>query len=106
MQVILETIPAPFPGRTPDGKTADGAVQFQVQVYTAGEEGSVWPNGHVPNTASEWLKQVNGQDRIMISPPASRLPTAPPMAVPAALLRALPGDALVVMEWSWRKVAK
>jgi hypothetical protein len=106
MQVIFGTVPVPFPARLANGDTADGVLQFQVQVYAPGEEDSVWPTGHVPHTASEWLSQVNSQDKIVVAPPATRLPTTPPIEVPAAVLRTLPGDVLVVMEWAWMRVTK
>jgi hypothetical protein len=100
MQVILKTVPRLATIRSPkSGKTFKGALHFEVQVYVAGEEGSVWKGSRPPSTAAEWLRQESTQGTVVVPPPSVLL-DAPPVEVPAAALRALPSDALVAMEWT------
>lgn len=101
MKVILRTNRRPAKVKHPNtGETLNGELQFEVSVYSAGEEGSVWPGSVPPSTAAHWLRQESGQATVVIPPPPPIL-DAPPVEVPAAALRALPSDALVAMEWIW-----
>jgi hypothetical protein len=88
----------------PSGGLANGLLQFQVQVYEEGDEGAVLGrNGKRPPSARDWLQRANAKDKIVVTPPP-QTPTAPPVEVPAEILRAVPPDALVVMEWEWRRL--
>ena len=102
MRVIFGTTPRPTAARLKDGSQYPGVLFFQAQLWSPGEEGSQWGRGsHRPlPTAGTWLKQVNSRDKIVIVPPPEAVDT-PPVEIPAALLRTLPADAQVTMEWNW-----
>jgi hypothetical protein len=100
VNVIFSAPPVPGTGKLANGKEILGLLSLEVQTYAAGETGAVGPSGREPDDAAKWLKQTNIQDQILISPPP--IMGGPAVAVPAALLRALPLDTWVVMEWKLR----
>jgi hypothetical protein len=102
MRVVFESAPVPVTTLF-NGSKFSGLLRFQAQVYSAEEPGIVLQGGRIPPAAADWLKQVNAQDKVVISPPPIAL-QAPPVEVPAALLRAIPADAYVAMEWEWRRL--
>jgi hypothetical protein len=102
MQVIHRTIPMPARTRLRDGRTVEGVLRFEAQIYAPGEEGSVWRGSRSPSTAAEWLRQTASDGTVVIEPPPM-LVDIPPVRVPAAVLRALASEQGVVMEWSWVK---
>jgi hypothetical protein len=103
LNVVFKTVPRAATAVLPEG-TKQGYIEFQVKVFTRGEEGSVWQNGREPASAAQWLGQVTPADTIIISPWSERHPDVPPVPLPAAVLRALPPDALVAMEFWWEPI--
>lgn len=102
MQVLLKK--ASIPGTVRNVKTGEkltGSVHFEVQLYSEGERRNPWDGSVAPATAAEWLRQEIGGS--VVVPPPPPLLDVPAVEVPAAVLRALPSNARVVMEWEWRK---
>lgn len=97
MNIVFKTVPLPATAVLPGG-TKHGFIEFQVKVFDRGEQ-SRWR--HELATAAQWLAQVTPADTVVISPLVDRHPDVPPVPLPAAVLRALPGDALVAMEFWW-----
>lgn len=103
MKVVLKTLPVVAAMRGRGGTIATGALHFEAQAYSPGEDGSVWQAGQrQPATAAEWLKDANSQGMVVVAPPPFAV-AVPPVEVPAGLLRSLPADTLVAMEWTWEK---
>lgn len=101
MKVIFGTAPLPIASRLPNGTTAPGLLRFEARVYASGEDEGWGDKTTVPRaTAIDWLRQVTGRDKVVVAPPPPAL-NAPPVEIPAAVLRALPADTQVGMEWFW-----
>jgi hypothetical protein len=99
MKVIFESPRILGIALLPNGREIHGLLQFQAIAFEPAEEGSVLPNGRAPDSAAQWLKQVNQEGSVVIGPP-SHHPGLNPIAIPAARLRDLAPDTGVVMEWT------
>lgn len=101
MRVIFGTAPLTIDARLPDGSTAPGLLRFEARLFAVDDPDRMWVNGTVePETAEKWLRQVNGQDKVVIGPPPAAL-NAPPVEIPASVLRTVPADSQIAMEWYW-----
>lgn len=102
MNVVFATVPMPAKALLPNGTIADGVLHFEARVFEPGEPGSIWEGGRAPATAKEWLAQANG-DRVFVLAPKAHA-GAPPVGIPAAVLRTLSPETAVSMEWWWEIV--
>jgi hypothetical protein len=104
MQVLMKTLPRVATARLgKDAPSFKGALHFEVQAWSPGEQSTIWAGGRAPSTAAEWLKQATPDGKVVVLPPPIVVDMAP-VEVQAAALRALPSNALVNMEWHWKRL--
>src|SRR5438477_679821 len=104
MRVLMKTLRRVATARLhKDAPSHQGTLHFELQLWDPGETSTIWEGGRAPSTVAEWLQQATSDGRIVVIPPPIILDLGP-VEVNAAQLRELPSDALVNMEWHWRRL--